>query len=517
MRRYEVTAAGDFASVYAVLTDHLGLRTVSLETAERCWLDSSDGILAGRSTALEFRIPTDGSAPSLMWTADGRILAADPCVPRTAPPSAAGLPDTPAFHRLAELLGESALVASPVVQSQVAVVAALDDEEKTTARVVLDTSVMADGGSLPMIIEIVALRGYEAEAQKIEKSLRRNVAMKPTERSTQQNVMAGATPTEDGSTFDPTMTAAQAWRVALQRLTDAMTSTFSGVLRGDDPEDLHAFRVAVRRIRTMLQDGADILESESRDRFRHDFRWLGDITTPTRDADVHLLEFPQLVDALPSVSASALETLRESLQQHRSVCHAAMSIELRSPQRAEFASAWIAFLADDDAWSADEERSAEPAVAIVTERIERAHRQLVKNGRKITKKSPAIALHELRKEGKRLRYLIECFRPLLDPKSVDTVLGPLRDLQDVLGEFQDTEVQAVALFEIGTTTQLTDDAVAREALVGMVNTLKARGAKARSSFDRRFRRFDDRSVQRAIERLAPRSGSRVKTSRKKKR
>ena len=64
------------------------------------------------------------------------------------------------------------------------------------------------------------------------------------------------------------MTAAQAWRSVLQQLTEAMTSAFPGVLRGEDPEDLHAFRVAVRRIRTILQDGADILESERRDQHR---------------------------------------------------------------------------------------------------------------------------------------------------------------------------------------------------------------------------------------------------------
>ena len=34
VRRYEVTAAGDFASVLSVLTDHLGLRLLSLDEGE---------------------------------------------------------------------------------------------------------------------------------------------------------------------------------------------------------------------------------------------------------------------------------------------------------------------------------------------------------------------------------------------------------------------------------------------------------------------------------------------------
>jgi CHAD domain-containing protein len=90
-------------------------------------------------------------------------------------------------------------------------------------------------------------------------------------------------------------------------------------------------------------------------------------------------------------------------------------------------------------------------------RVEKANRQLVKNGRKISKKSPAIALHELRKEGKRLRYLLECFAPLFDEKALATILRPLRDVQDVLGEFQDTEVQANALLDLASELEGADD------------------------------------------------------------
>jgi CHAD domain-containing protein len=517
VRRYEVTAAGDFASVLSVLTDHLGLRSLSLDEVERCWLDTSAGTLAARHTSLEFRRPLSDGSPSLLWSEDGRILAADPCVPQLPPSAPPELPATPAFARLAGLLEGSELVASPYVQSHLAVVAALDDEEKTTARVVLDFSQTADGVALPMLLEIIPLRGYESEAAKIEKSLRRKIALTPSDRSMQVNALHGVAPSADATGLDPSMTAAQAWRSVLQQLTDSMTARFPGVLRGEDPEDLHAFRVAVRRIRTILQDGADILEPERRDRFRHDFRWLGDVTTPTRDADVHLIEYPELVAALPPTSSSSLETFLQSLNEHRSICHMAMATELRSAQRAEFASAWFAFLADDGAWSGGGDLADDPAVAVAISRIERAHRQLVKNGRKISKKSPPIALHELRKEGKRLRYLIECFGPLLDKKSLDTVLEPLRDLQDVLGEFQDTEVQSHALFELASMSNLTDDTAARDVVVALVNQLKSRGAHARSSFDKTFRSFDSRSVQRAFDRLAPKPGSQKKTSRKKKR
>ena len=313
------------------------------------------------------------------------------------------------------------------------------------------------------------------------------------------------------------MSAASAWRAVFANLSESMTQSFPGVLSGLDPEDLHAFRVAVRRIRTILQDGADVIDPESRDRFRHDYRWLGDVTTPTRDADVHLVEFPVLAAALPESYRSELDGFTDLLRRHRLECHRQMVVELRSIRRAEFGTAWMAFLDDDDAWTDCGDLSDRPVMPIVLSRVDRAHRQLLKNGRRITKKSPPILLHELRKEGKRLRYLLECFSPLLDEKALDEVLAPLKDLQDILGEFQDTEVQATALLALAGERSTAGDPVETPALMGVVDQLRARGAEARAAFAKSFGNFDDRKVRRSFDRLEPRPTPSKRSSGKKKR
>ncbi|MTA43580.1 MAG: hypothetical protein F2567_11165, partial [Actinobacteria bacterium] len=74
VRRYEVTAAGDFASVLAVLTDHVGLQLVSLEEVERSWLDTAAGTLAQTDSTLEFRTPKGEGTASLTWATEGRVL-----------------------------------------------------------------------------------------------------------------------------------------------------------------------------------------------------------------------------------------------------------------------------------------------------------------------------------------------------------------------------------------------------------------------------------------------------------
>ena len=359
-----------------------------------------------------------------------------------------------------------------------------------------------------MLLEVVALRGYESDATKFDKALRGRVALVETAESMKERASRGGSGA-GGTGLAAAMTAAGAWRSVLQHLTAVMTERFPGVLRGEDPEDLHAFRVSVRRIRTLLQDANDVVDPEVRDRFRCDFRWLGDITTPSRDADVHVLELPGLMSSIPAEIRSQGASLEAVLAEHRTACHAEMVVELRSMRRAEFGTAWASFLADDAAWVGTGELSDDPAIDVVLARIARAHRQLIKSGRRIRKDSPPIALHELRKEGKRLRYLLECFGQLLDADAAERALVPLRDLQDLLGEFQDSEVQAEALRSlVGESSPV---------LEAIVVQLRSRGESARREFSTRFGRFDDRKVERAFDRLRPKDRTDSKSSRRKRR
>ncbi|MBJ7308439.1 MAG: CHAD domain-containing protein, partial [Acidimicrobiia bacterium] len=86
-------------------------------------------------------------------------------------------------------------------------------------------------------------------------------------------------------------------------------------------------------------------------------------------------------------------------------------------------------------------------------------------------------------------------------EALATVLRPLRDLQDVLGEFQDTEVQGKALLELADELATTDDHSGLLAIGGVVEQLAMRGSTARNEFSKVFGRFDDRKVQRAMNRI----------------
>ena len=64
-----------------------------------------------------------------------------------------------------------ALVPGPTIISRLTTLAALDREEKTTARVVVDASTLHGGAELPVRLELHELRGYGREADRLLKRL----------------------------------------------------------------------------------------------------------------------------------------------------------------------------------------------------------------------------------------------------------------------------------------------------------------------------------------------------------
>jgi CHAD domain-containing protein len=517
VRRFVVTATGDPAALLADLADDAGLRVTSSVVVERTFLDTADGRLSGADVVLELRRPAEGGgAPSLVWIEDGRTVAATDLAHPEPPRFAGDLPEWPTVERLAAVMEMRALVPGPTIMSRLTTLAALDREEKTTARVVVDASTLRGGAELPVLLELHELRGYAREADRLLKRLTERHVLAPadTTAAVEARSVSGAPPflrSKLRLALLPTGTAAQAWRTVLQELTFTMTANFSGTLADTDSEFLHDFRVAVRRTRSVLQEGRRVLPPDSRDEFREGFKWLGDITTPQRDADVHLLDFPGLVATLPPDRADALEPLRELLVEHQQACHEQLVTDLRSLRRAQLGRDWAAFIAGTGAWAADDggepgsdaPDSLRPAIVVAATRIHKAHQRLVRDGRAIGDSSPAVALHDLRKDAKRLRYLLECFGSLFPATDVATSVKPLKALQDTLGTFQDTEVQAHALAAMA--EQLVDRGAPAATLLAMgavIENVSARGVAARKEFAARFATFDSGPVNDAYERLS---------------
>ena len=111
---------------------------------------------------------------------------------------------------------------------------------------------------------------------------------------------------------------------------------------------------------------------------------------------------------------------------------------------------------------------------------------MVKMGRAIDDDSPAEDLHELRKVGKELRYLLEFFTSLYPAEVVKPFIKTLKGLQDQLGRFQDREVQATALRNLAPDVANPPTVMAMGVLV---DRFIKEEAQARTEFADRFAAF----------------------------
>ncbi len=277
----------------------------------------------------------------------------------------------------------------------------------------------------------------------------------------------------------------------LGKLVLAIEANLPGTLADTDSEFLHDLRVAVRRTRALQRELKGVFERESLEHFRDGFRWLQAVTGPTRDLDVYLLDFDRFRAALPRTWRAT--SIRSRRCWPRSAGARSGGWRARCARRRPPASSptgpcsWRA-------WSSRPRTSgptpAAPIGELAADRIGKVYRRMVKRGRAIDESAPPEALHELRKQGKELRYLLEFFASLYPPEVVRPMVKTLKALQDTLGRFQDAEVQAAMLHTYRESVGSRERGAAALMAMGLlVDRLEQDRAEARARFAERFDAF----------------------------
>ncbi len=131
-------------------------------------------------------------------------------------------------------------------------------------------------------------------------------------------------------------------------------------------------------------------------------------------------------------------------------------------------------------------------------RIAKSHKRLIDEGRTIKAKTPASQIHERRKTAKELRYLLECFAPLIEPKPLKRYVRRLKEFQDYLGEHQDADVHVARLARVATEVRHRGEIdPATEAAIGELRKrIERRRRDKRTKFDERFNAFARRKERR---------------------
>jgi CHAD domain-containing protein len=268
-----------------------------------------------------------------------------------------------------------------------------------------------------------------------------------------------------------------------------------------DSEFLHDLRVSVRRSRAVQRELKKVFPPDPLAHFRGEFRWLQQATSDARDLDVHVLEFDALRELVPAAMRPDLEPLLGVLHARRARAHRALAKALRSDRTSGLLSRWRAFLGELESQPEAERPDARyPIGTVAGARIGKVYRRMVRMGRAIDHDSPSEQYHELRKQGKELRYLLELFgEPVYPPEVVKPMIKTLKGLQDVLGRHQDREVQALLLRSLGPELGRADGSEAALIAIGaLIGRLAEDERAARAEFAGRFAEFAAKSQRRLV-------------------
>ncbi|HET9074129.1 MAG TPA: CHAD domain-containing protein [Solirubrobacteraceae bacterium] len=404
-----------------------------------------------------------------------------------------------------ELAGVRALLPLARVSVTTQTAALLDELDKTVVRLEL----LTPRGLAPRI-RLEGLRGYEDELARVEAALGLEA---PAPECLRDEAVRAAGGHPRGVSAKVTVALAPETRAdaaivaVLGALWTVVEANWEGTVDDLDAEFLHDLRVCVRKTRAVLKEFPGVLPPALRALWRAELKWLQLITGDTRDLDVMLEDFTALAGLLDGGALEALEPLRRVLIQRRATARRLMVRDLRGERAQTLRTGWPELLGALERLPGDDRPDASGTIgALAGERILTVHRRMVKMGRALEPDSPAEDYHELRKQGKELRYLLELFgMPLHDATVVKPMVKALKELQDVLGRHQDREVQALTLRRLsGAVAAVPDGPDALLAMGALVQALGADERAARREFGDVFRAFAS-AEQRALARRTFRS------------
>ncbi|CAM2168211.1 CHAD domain-containing protein [Paraburkholderia sacchari] len=215
---------------------------------------------------------------------------------------------------------------------------------------------------------------------------------------------------------------------AVQRVKELSTQS--------DAEGFHQLRIAFRKLRALYWAYSPYLGKEATAQATEEFKRLAALAGGTRDWDIagDLLEAAQESRASIALLVAAAREKRAQAVVHSQTMIKSDDVEAFLNDVLLRAQTTLQSSCDDL-----------PVRAFAEERVRRAQRALQKRSRRAARSETAQEenqtaheenLHDVRKAGKKLRYLLEFFQPVIKGGH-DRTIKDLTSVQNMLGQFND--------------------------------------------------------------------------------
>ncbi len=353
--------------------------------------------------------------------------------------------DGPVKHALADLSPLRSLLPLGSGALRRGTLALLDDDEKTHCRAHLHALTGTKGVGV-VLITLQGLRGYD----KALAALRNQIAACSGTVLDHGKLYADIFPGKGAYTAKPEIaikpadTTYDAASDIVATYLPVARANETGIIADHDTEFLHDYRIALRKIRSVLSLFKDVYQADQTADLKARF---SDLMTPTgrlRDLDVYLLEKQRFYGLLPNTLHSGLDVMFKMFTAEGKAAQAKLTDHLRSTRyETEIASLTKLFVKRKKLKSGPAASFAAQDYARTL--IWRRYRKICKIGTAIGPEIPDAEVHALRIHCKKLRYLMEFFGPLFPKPAFKSLLRPLKHLQDNLGLFNDYSVQQISL------------------------------------------------------------------------
>ncbi|MCW9023403.1 MAG: CHAD domain-containing protein [Gammaproteobacteria bacterium] len=418
-------------------------------TVERHYQDTFDWRLYKKNYQYYIENTLSGTHLTLSSLHDNRQLFA---LLLSSPPVIAGdIQSVVLRKRLAPLLGIRALVNKLSVQIRRYPFQYIDEDKKTRAYVYLeDYRLVLDNGktqALDKRVRVETVKGYEKDVKQIYKTLKTEFKFNKVEQSIFKtgmetlNIHPGEYSSQLDTQLAPGARSDQSLKEMLLASLDIIEANEDGTIKDIDTEFLHDFRVAVRRTRSLLEQIEGVFPRRILEPNISAFKWLGSITGPTRDMDVYLLKFDKYQQALAKDKQAYLEPLHDYLIKHHRIEQKELVKQLKTARYRNLKKKWREFLQTPVVEHTRLPIAKQSIKETADIHIWKAIKRVIKQGNAITEKCPDEKLHRLRLSCKKLRYLLEFFQSLYPASKMKRIIKSLKQLQEILGDFQDLSVQ----------------------------------------------------------------------------